>query len=94
MGELARWFIAANPAAAVEMGAGFNHQLADRDFARDPSGGHDLQALGFDRTLKAATDQHPLGLDPALHVPGLADDDLGPGFDVTLDATVDVQVVL
>ncbi len=93
MRELPRWLVAPNAAGAVEMRAGFNHQLPHRHFSDDFACRHDFQPVGVNVTVESTADQHAPGADPAFHMPGLADGDLGLRLDVAVDTAVDVQVV-
>lgn len=93
MRELAWRLGFANPAVAVELGAGLDDQFADGDIAVDASTGHDFQAMGGDVAGEFTTDEHALGLEFALDLPLLADRDLGVGSNRTFQAAVDVQGV-
>lgn len=93
MADLARGFLFANLAAAIELGAGLDHQFADRDIAADLTAGGNFEALGVNGSLEAATDQDAFGRDFAVDGSLLADRDLRFAADGALEATVYVQAV-
>ncbi len=93
MGELARRLGLANAAVAVELCAWLNHQLAYADVAVDATAGNDFETSSADGALKAAADQHPIGVQLAVNLALLANRDLRFGADRSVDLAVDVQAV-
>ncbi len=94
MGQLPRRLVATNSAAAVEVGAGLDNELADRDFTGDFPAGNDLKAFRVDAAVETAGYKNALRADLALHIPRLADDHFCLGVDVALDSAVNVQVIV
>lgn len=93
MRKLARRFLAANLAGAIEAGAGLDYQLADQNRAADFTTGDDFQALGINIAVKATADQHLGSLDLTFYLALLANGNLAFGFDRAFDTTIYVQVV-
>ena len=94
MGELPLRLIPTNSAAAVEMSAGFNDELADRHLTGDLAAGNNFKAFCVDAAVEAPGYQNTLCADLAFHVTRFADDDFCLGFDVALDTAVDMQVIV
>jgi hypothetical protein len=86
-------FLLTNPAIAVELPTGLDHQFADHDIALDSPAGNDLQPSGRNAALESAADVEALGFDFTFDPALLANGDFRLGADRALDMAVDVQVI-
>jgi len=82
-----------NSAVSVEARTGLDDQFADGHVAIDLPAGHDLQSLGLDAAVEAATDHHTLTGQFAFDATSFADSDLGCRLHATLERPVDMQVI-
>lgn len=82
-----------NPAVAVELPTGLDHQFVDHHITLDPAAGNDLQPSSRNTALETAADVEALGFDFTFDPALIANGDFSFGADCAFDMAVDVQVV-